>query len=106
MALPDLDGMIRQFELDRAACVLESFARLQEAVTSAHDYAMDEADRDEHRRVVASILAAAKRTREGRSPLDIFATPADRILHRPTDLTFLDDEGGFLLNVVEAGDDE
>jgi len=38
-----------------AATVLEEFAALQDALTSAHDYAMDDNDWDEHRRLVAAL---------------------------------------------------
>jgi hypothetical protein len=38
-----------------AAAVIEQFAELQVATTEAHAYAMDDDDRDEHRRLVAAL---------------------------------------------------
>jgi hypothetical protein len=38
-----------------AATVLEEFADMQDAITEAHSYAMDDNDWDEHRRLVAAL---------------------------------------------------
>ena len=58
-------------EHDREVAVrtVDAFAEMQEQITAAHDYAMDETDWDEHKRFTASIRAYAAAIRSGRVPV-------------------------------------
>ena len=117
MALPDLDAMITRRNAEAAAEILESLARLWEAMTETHAYAMDDADWDERRRTIAAVRSVAARTREGHSPLDILRTPKTDhgvpvilgTLKRERDWVepvTVAGEGEWQLCSAEAGDDE